>query len=121
MSSFNDTGYGTITLTAAVAQYLRVSAAGAVAVLATPPYGTARVSGAIGDVIGVVYANKQGSAEYVASKAIAAGVKVYTTTAGKVTDTFATGGFCLGISRTAAAADGDILEVVQMPSMTTGA
>jgi len=121
MSAFNDTGYGTIELSATVAQYLRLTPAGAVGVLATPPFGTARVSGVSGDVVGVVYANKPGTAEYIASKAIAAGVKVYTVAAGKVSDTFATGAFCLGVSKTAALADGDVLEVVQIPSMVTGA
>lgn len=121
MSQYNDTGVDTVTLTATVAQYLRVTPGGAVGVLASPPYGTARVRGVSGDVIGVVLANKPGSAVYVASKAIAAGVKVYTTTAGKITDTFASGGFCLGISKTAAGADNDLIEVLQMPSMVSGA
>lgn len=121
MSQYNDTGFDTVTLTATVAQYLRVTPDGAVGVLTSPPYGTARVRGVSGDVIGVVLANKTGSAVYVASKAIAAGVKVYTTAAGKVTDTFASTGFCIGLSKTAAGADNDLLEVTQLPCMVTGA
>lgn len=120
MSQFNDAGYGTIVLTAAVTQYQRLTAAGAVGVLATPPFATARQAGAIGDTIGIVFANKQGTAKFVASKAITKGSKVYSTTVGKVTDTFATGGFCHGVAVTAAAADGDVIEVAQMPSMVTG-
>lgn len=121
MSQYNDTGYSTVVLSATVGRFLRVTPAGALGVLATPPYATTRVAGVSGDEVGVVLASKQGTAQYVASKAIAVGAKVYTTTGGKVTDTFATGGFCLGIARTAAAADGDVLEVAQMPSMVTGA
>jgi hypothetical protein len=121
MSQYNDTGYSTVTLTEAAGRFIRVTPAGAVAVLATVPYATTRVAGAIGDVVGVTLCSKQGTAQYVASKAITVGSKVYTTTVGKVTDTFATGGFCLGVARSAAGADGDIIEVSQMPSMVTGA
>lgn len=121
MSQYNDTGCGTVVLSATVAQHIRVTAAGAVAVLASVPFGTARVAGVSGDTVGVVFANKQGTAKFVASKAIAVGAKVYTTTAGKVTDTFATGGFALGVAMDAATADGDVIEVQQMPSLVTGA
>lgn len=121
MSQFNDTGYGTVKLSATVAQYLRVSPAGAVGVLATPPFGTARVAGVSGESVGVVYANKPGTAEMVASKAIAVGAKVYSTTVGKVTDTFATGGFLEGIAITAAAANNDVIEVLRVTSGVTGA
>jgi hypothetical protein len=121
MSQFNDTGYGTVTLSATVAQHLRVTPAGAVGVLTTPPFGTARVAGVSGDTVGVVYANKQGTAKMVASKSIAAGVKVYSTAAGKVTDTFASTGFIEGIALEAAGADGDIIEVLRVPSSFTGA
>lgn len=121
MSQYNDTGYGTVTLSATVAQYLRVTPAGAVGVLTTPPFGTVRVGGVSGEEVGVVYANKQGTAKMVASKAIAAGVKVYSTAAGKVTDTFASTGFMEGIALEAAAADGDVIEVLRVPSTVTGA
>lgn len=121
MSQFNDTGHGTLTLSATVAQHLRVTAAGAVGVLATPPFGTARVSGVSGDVVGVVYANKPGTVKMVASKAITAGAKVYSTTGGKITDTFATGGFLEGIAIEAAAADNDVIEVLRVVSGVTGA
>lgn len=46
-----------------------------------------------------------------ASKAIAAGAKVFSTAGGKVTDTYAAGAFFVGRSVTAAAADGDKIEV----------
>jgi hypothetical protein len=120
MSQQNDTGHGTVTLSATVAQHLRVTPAGAVGVLTTPPFGTARVAGASGDVVGVVYANKPGSTKMVASKAIAAGVKVYSTAAGKVTDTFASTGFIEGIALEAAGQDGDVIEVLRVVSVLTG-
>jgi hypothetical protein len=120
MSQFNDTGYGTVTLSATVAQHLRVTPAGAVGVLTTAPFGTARVAGASGDVVGVVYANKQGTTKMVASKAIAAGVKVYSTAAGKVTDTFASTGFLEGIAVEQAFANNDVIEVLRVVSGVTG-
>lgn len=46
-----------------------------------------------------------------ASKAIAVGAKVYTTAAGKVTDTNTAGSFMCGRAVTAAAADGDLIEL----------
>lgn len=120
MSQYNDTGYGTVTLSATVAQHLRVTPAGAVGVLTTPPFGTAMQRGVSGEAIDVAFANKQGSAKMVASKAIAAGVKVYSTAAGKVTDTFASTGFIEGIALEAATADLDVIEVLRVSSSLTG-
>ena len=121
MSQYNDTGYATIRLSATVGQYLRVTPAGALGVLATPPFGTARVAGVSGDLIGVVLASKQGTAKMVASKSISAGAKVYSTAGGKITDTFATGGFCEGIAMEAATANNDVIEVSRTVSVVTGA
>ena len=117
MSQFNDTGYGTVTLSATVAQHLRVTPAGAVGVLATPPFGTARVAGASGDVVGVVFANKPGTAKMVASKAISAGALVYSAAAGKISDAAATGSFIEGIAIEAATADNDVIEVLRVVSL----
>lgn len=121
MSQQNDTDTGFVVLSATVAQHLRVTPGGAVGVLTTPPFGTARVAGVSGDRIGVIFANKMGTTKMVASKAIAAGVKVYSTAGGKVTDTFASTGFCEGIAMEAAGADGDIIEVLRTYSSVTGA
>lgn len=52
-----------------------------------------------------------GTLKVVASKAIAVGVKVYTTAGGKVTDTNTAGAFMIGRAVTAAGADGDIIEL----------
>ncbi len=57
----------------------------------------------------------------VASKAIAAGVRVFTAASGKATDTHGANAFQLGISLTAAAADGDIIEVNDCAPVKTNA
>lgn len=50
----------------------------------------------------------------IASKAIAAGVRVYATAAGKVTDAVVAGAYLVGESLTAAAADGDEFEIMPL-------
>lgn len=50
----------------------------------------------------------------IASKAIAAGVRVYCTAGGKLTDAVVTGAYLYGKSITAAAADGDEFEVLPL-------
>ena len=50
----------------------------------------------------------------IASKAIAAGVRVYATAAGKVTDAVVAGAYLVGETLTAAAADGDELEIMPL-------
>ena len=50
----------------------------------------------------------------IASKAIAAGVRVYATAAGKVTDAVVSNAYLVGESLTAAAADGDELEIMPL-------
>ena len=55
----------------------------------------------------------QGTQKMVANGAIAAGSKVFTAAAGKVGPT-APGSFVRGIAMTAAAADGDVIEVLPL-------
>lgn len=50
----------------------------------------------------------------IASKAIAAGVRVYATAAGKVTDAVVVGAYLVGESLTAAAGDGSELEIMPL-------
>lgn len=50
----------------------------------------------------------------IASKAIAAGVRVYATAAGKVTDAVVSGAYLVGETLTAAAADGAELEIMPL-------
>jgi hypothetical protein len=120
MSQYNDTGYGTILLSATIPQHARVTAAGALANATTQHVGTARVAGVSGDTVGLVYANKQGTTKMIAGAAITAGVKVYTAANGKVSSTQATGAFLCGIAMEAASADGNIIEVQQIVGDTAG-
>jgi hypothetical protein len=67
---------------------------------------------AIGDPVNVaVLGAAKGTRLMVASGVIAAGVKVYTDAAGKVTSTLDAAQYLVGISLSAAAADGDVIEV----------
>lgn len=50
----------------------------------------------------------------IASKAIAAGVRVYATAGGKVTDAVVAGAYLVGESLTAAAADGSAMEIMPL-------
>jgi hypothetical protein len=54
----------------------------------------------------------EGTAIFIAAGAIAAGAAVHTAASGKVNDDQATGAFALGTALTAAAADGDYIEVL---------
>jgi len=111
MSQYNDSGYVTITLTATVAQNLRVTAGGAVAVLATRAIGIATRDGVSGDEIAVALLSKQGTVKMVASKSIAAGALVYSVAAGKISDAAASTSFLQGIAVEAATANNDVIEV----------
>ncbi len=53
----------------------------------------------------------KGTLKLRASKAIAAGAKVFSAAGGKFTDTHSTGAFFVGRAITAAAADGDLFEI----------
>ena len=56
----------------------------------------------------------EGTQKAIASKAIAAGVRVYTAASGKVSDTQGTGAYLRGIALTAAGADGDVVEIIPL-------
>lgn len=111
MSQKFDTGCIPVTLSAVVAQDLRVTMAGAVATATTEAIGTATRAGVVDDVVAVDLFNKQGTIKMVASGAISANARVYGAAAGKISATQATGAFLQGIAREAAAADGDVIEV----------
>lgn len=81
-------------------------------VAATRPWGVCLDEPTSGNTAAVaILGCAPGTQKMRASKAIAAGVKVFTTAGGKITDTHATGAFFVGRAVTAAAADGDLLEV----------
>ena len=120
MSQFNDTGYTSITLTGTVAQYARVTAAGATAAATDQDVGVAMVDGVSGDVVAVSLISKQGTHKAIAASALTKGAKVYGAASGKVNDTQATGSFLRGIAMEAAGADGDIIEVMPCVGDTAG-
>ena len=111
MSQQFDVGCIPITLSATVAQFLRVTMAGAVATATTEAIGVATRQGVSGDIVNVDTLNKPGTVRMVASGAISANARVYGAAAGKITATQATGAFLQGIAREAATADGDEIEV----------
>jgi hypothetical protein len=81
-------------------------------VAATRPWGVCLDEPASGKKAAVaLYGCHPGTLKVRASKAIAVGAKVFTTAAGKHTDTHATGAFFCGRAVTAAAADGDLFEL----------
>jgi hypothetical protein len=81
-------------------------------VAATRPWGVVLDEPASGDKTTVaLLGSTPGTLKVRASKSIAVGVKVYTTAAGKVTDTNSAGAFMIGRAITAAAADGDLIEL----------
>ena len=111
MSQYNDSGYVTITLSATVTQHQRVTAGGAVAVLATRAIGIATRDGVSGDEISVALLSKQGTVKMIASKSIGVDALVYSVAAGKVSDAAASTSFLQGIAKEAATANNDVIEV----------
>ena len=78
----------------------------------TRPWGVVQDEPASGDKATVALLGAAtGTLKMIAGAACTAGAKVYTTTNGKVTGTYAAGAFCVGIAVTSAAADGDPVEV----------
>lgn len=83
------------------------------AALADKEIGIAQLeSFAAGDRIPVKLRTADGTCKMIAAEALAAGAAVYTAASGKVADTAAVGSFLVGTALEAAAADGDIIEVV---------
>jgi hypothetical protein len=78
----------------------------------TRPWGVCQDEPASGASCTVgVFGSAPGTLKARASKAIAAGAKVFTAAGGKFTDTHSTGAFFVGRAITAAAADGDLFEL----------
>lgn len=121
MAQYNDTGYGTLTLSGTVAQFARVTAAGAAATATQQDVGTAQVAGVSGDVVAIAYANKQGTTKMIANGAFGTlGAKLYTAASGKVSTTQATGAFLVGLLMATSAADGDLVEVLRVVGDSAG-
>ena len=117
MSQFVDTNTRTFEADAAIAKYARVvfEADGKVvtAGLAEKEVGTAQTEAfASGDKIAVKLRTAAGTHKMIAIEALAVGAVVYTEAAGKVQDTAQATAFQVGQALEAAAADGDIIEVL---------
>lgn len=117
MSQQFDTGFRPFTADAAIAQYARVlfEADGRIveAGLTGKEVGIAQQEAfAAGDRITVKLRSAQGTHKMIAIEALAVGAQLYTETSGKVQDTAQATAFQVGIALEAAAADGDIIEVL---------
>ena len=80
----------------------------------TRPLGFAHDDAASAAKVGVELLLSGGTRLAIASKAIAAGVRVYATAGGKLTDAVVAGAYLVGESLTAAAADGDEFEIMPL-------
>lgn len=117
MSQFDDSGYKAVTLTEAVAQYLRTNAAGELCGITERGIGYATRDGAIGDTVSVALHSKPGTVKVVAAAAIAADAIVYSAASGKVSVSASTA-FPLGIALEAASADNDVIEIMPLVGET---
>lgn len=120
MASYNDTGYGTVTLSATVPQFGRVTADGALAGATDQDIGVVMEAGVSGSVVPVCYVTKQGTHKAIAASSMTLGAKVYGAASGKVNDVQATGSFLRGVALQAAGADGDIIEILPCVGDTAG-
>lgn len=78
------------------------------------PIGFAHDDAAAGAPLGVELTGGGRTRLAIASKAIPAGVRVYATAGGKLTDAVVSGAYLVGESFTAAAADGDEFEILPL-------
>jgi hypothetical protein len=78
------------------------------------PLGTAYDDAANGKPVAVELLTNGDTKLVIASKAIAAGVRVFATASGKVTDAVVSGAFLVGETLTAAAGDGSELEIMPL-------
>ena len=117
MSQYNDVGYATVTLTETVGQYLRTNFAGELCGITERGVGYTTVSGVSGDVVSVALHSKPGTIKVVAAAAISVDAIVYSAASGKVSVSASTA-FPLGIAKTAATADGDVIEIMPLVGET---
>lgn len=120
MSQSSDSGMLSHEAGGAIGPYLRVKiSAGKLAVAGLGTTNepvelgstTNREAFASGDIISIASRNKQGSVELTAAGVIAAGAAVYGAASGKVSTTAS--GNAIGVAKTAAGADGDVIEVIR--------
>lgn len=120
MAGMNSSGIRSFVASAAIPQFSRVKFTGgkvAVAAATENAVGfTERASFADGNDVAVFLNSFSGTVPAIAAKAIAAGAAVYAAAAGKVTDSDAGSALFLGYAGTAAAADGDVFELITYPT-----
>jgi hypothetical protein len=117
MATFVDTPTRQFTVGAtAIGEHLRVKLTAGLLVVAgvgvtdePSEIGSMSRPGAIGEVVGVILRNKQGTTKMMADGVVAIGVVVYGAAAGKIGTTAS--GAVIGVSCEAAAANNDIIEV----------
>jgi hypothetical protein len=117
MSQYVDGNTKTFIADEAIAIHLRVKLDSdgrvTIAGLADKDIGTAVTpAAAAGDPITVRLRTASGTHKMIAQEALTVGSEVFTETAGKVQDTAQATSFRIGIALEAAAADGDIIEVL---------
>lgn len=116
MSQRDDSGFKTFVANGAVSQWERVklNSDGTIdtAGLAEIDIGTAQRDAAAGEFVSVKLRTAAGTHKCLASEALAAGATVYTEASGKVQDTAQATAYIVGTSLEAAAADGDVIEVL---------
>jgi len=116
MSQYVDTNTKAFEAAGTIAIYSRVllgsggtiTAAG----LADKEIGTAMQAAVSGDKIAVKLRSGAGTHKMIAIEALAVGATVYTEANGKIQDTAASTSFQVGVALEAAAADGDVIEVL---------
>jgi hypothetical protein len=84
-------------------------------------FGVAQTAATDGDSVTILMENAPGTRIMLASKAIAVGDALYGAAAGKVTDTDGGSATYEGVAVTAAAGDGDWLEVAKIDQQATAA
>lgn len=117
MSQYVDTNTKAFPASAAIAKHARVVLANtgkvSTAGLAQKEIGTAlNAAFADGDLVQVKLRTGAGTHKMIAVEAIAIGATLYTEASGKVQDTAESTAFQVGTALEAAAADGDIIEVL---------
>lgn len=125
MAEYNDTGYQSFPVSAALGQHLRVnvntSGQLTLAGIGDQDIGVTRnATFAVGDVVTVVERSKPGTHKAVANGAIDIGDLVFTAADGKVSASQGVGAFLRGKAISAAGADNDILEVMPLSGDTAG-
>ena len=118
MSQYVETPTKSFVAGAAIAQHLRVKlSAGklAVAGITDKEIGTIiQAAFADGDVVGVRLRTAQGTTKMIANATgCVAGAEIYTAASGKVSPTYATGSYPIGMALEASTADGDVIEVLR--------